>query len=143
MRHLCRFAQLSNRARGALIQAYILLWAIRIGLWVLPFLRLLALVVWAIQARRRIRRPSTDAVQTVAWAVHTGSRYVPSATCLTQALAGQILLARYGYASELRIGVAQASGRDFEAHAWLLYDDEVVIGGGGDLSRFTPLPPLG
>ena len=126
-----------------LIQAYILLWAIRIGLWVLPFRRLRALVAWATRTRRHIRRLPSATVQTIAWAVQAGSRYVTSASCLTQALAGQILLARYGYACELRIGVAQESDRGFEAHAWLLYDDEVVIGGGGDLTRFTPLPPLG
>ncbi len=143
MRHLHSVARLENRARRALIQAYVLLWVIRMGLWVLSFRRLRALVAWATRTRRKVRCLPTNTVQTIAWAVRAGSRYVPSATCLTQALAGQILLARYGYASELRIGVAQESGRSFEAHAWLLCDDEIVIGGGGDLARFTSLPPLG
>lgn len=61
----------------------------------------------------------------VAWA----SRYVPHATCLTQAVACRYLLARQGYATTLRIGVRRDKDQTFAAHAWLLNGEEVVIGG--------------
>ena len=142
MRCLHKFLHLSGRERVILIQTLVLLWIVRLGLWLLPFQRLRALVSWAAAKPRRLRHSPLDGVQTLAWAVRVGSRYVPSATCLTQALTGQVLLSRRGYAPKLRIGVAQEAGRGFEAHAWLLCDDEVVIGGGANLTRFTPMPSL-
>jgi len=39
----------------------------------------------------------------------------------------QILLARYGYSSLVKIGVSRSKG-EFEAHAWLEHGDEVVLG---------------
>lgn len=76
--------------------------------------------------------------QDVAWAVHRVSRAVPGATCLTQALAAQLLLSRRGYPSRLRIGVAHAPGDGLRAHAWLESDGLVVLGGSG-FEAFTPL----
>jgi hypothetical protein len=47
-------------------------------------------------------------------------------TCLSKALASKALLARYGYAGELCIGVAKTDGK-FEAHAWLECGEERVL----------------
>jgi hypothetical protein len=55
------------------------------------------------------------------------SRYVPRATCLVQALAGYILFSKYGYNTSIKIGVLTENG-EFEAHAWLEYDEKVVLG---------------
>jgi hypothetical protein len=54
---------------------------------------------------------------------------------LSQALATQILLARAGEASELRIGVARSGNREVRAHAWLETHGQIIIGEplGGDL----------
>ena len=81
-------------------------------------------------------------VHEIARAVRAASRMVPGATCLTQALAGQILLSRAGYDSELRIGVCRHAEHGFEAHAWLEHRGEILLGELGDLSRFTPMAPL-
>ena len=78
----------------------------------------------------------------VVWAVKTASRFVPKATCLTQALVAQIILARRGCATDLQIGVARSEQGSVEAHAWLESDGRVLIGGMTDLDRFTALPPL-
>jgi hypothetical protein len=53
-------------------------------------------------------------------------------TCLSKALAGKAVLARYGHFGELCIGVKKTNGK-FEAHAWLecengACDDKVLIG---------------
>jgi hypothetical protein len=50
--------------------------------------------------------------------IRIASRLIPSATCLTQALALTDLLSRNGHDSTLRIGVANDGGR-FAAHAWV------------------------
>jgi hypothetical protein len=76
--------------------------------------------------------------QDVTWAVRRVSRAVPGATCLTQALAAQVLLSRRGYASRLRIGVARAADNGLRAHAWLESDGVVVFGGSG-FEAYTPL----
>jgi hypothetical protein len=74
--------------------------------------------------------------QRIAWAVRAVSRYVPGATCLTQALAARSLLAAEGKASRLQLGMARIDGRP-QAHAWLESDGAIVIGGEGH-TRFAP-----
>jgi hypothetical protein len=64
----------------------------------------------------------------LAWAVATASRRSPGATCLVQAVALQHLLSDSGHESELVIGVDKSDG-DFAAHAWLVFNDEKLIGG--------------
>jgi hypothetical protein len=68
----------------------------------------------------------------VAWAVAVASRFVPKATCLVQALAGQALLARRGHAARLHIGVSKPEGR-FEAHAWLEDEGRPILGAPGSV----------
>lgn len=81
--------------------------------------------------------------ETVAWGVERAARLVPGATCLTQALAAQYLLARRGFSSRVRIGVALKAGTTVTAHAWLTSGDSVVIGGGPALARYAWLTDLG
>jgi hypothetical protein len=78
----------------------------------------------------------------VVWAVTVGSRYVPAATCLTQALVTQVLLSRRGHPASMRIGVARSEAGEFQAHAWVECRGRVVIGGAQAPLRFTPLPSL-
>ena len=59
-------------------------------------------------------------------------------TCLIQALALQRFLARHGWPSELRIGVAPGSA-GLLAHAWLIDGDLVLIGDGHEAETFTVL----
>ena len=70
------------------------------------------------------------------------SRYVPAATCLTQALATQFLLTRQGQVSSLRIGVTKTEAGEFKAHAWLESEGKIIIGGVEGSRRYTVLQPL-
>ena len=56
------------------------------------------------------------------------SLYLPKVTCLTKALTAHYLLSKNGYSSLVKIGVGKDSEGQFEAHAWLEYDDYVIIG---------------
>ena len=107
------------------------------GLRLLSFRGLLAFVKSRPSRQQREPRYSPDEM---ANALERGSRYVPGSTCLVQALAGQWLLQREGYAPQLRIGVSKAEG--FEAHAWLELEGKVLIGGPEESARFTPFPPI-
>ena len=76
------------------------------------------------------------------WAVRTASRCVPAATCLAQALAAFVLMARRGHPVRVCIGVARGDGGRLEAHAWVESGGRIVFGGLADLGRYTTLPPL-
>ncbi len=86
------------------------------------------------------RTGDPPAVATVAWAVASAARFVPRATCLTQALVTERLLRQAGYAPTLRIGVARPRPDAFEAHAWVEHDGRIVIGEVDDMQRFTLVP---
>jgi hypothetical protein len=76
----------------------------------------------------------------VAWAVTVASRYVPAATCLTQALVTKLWLGRTGHHAIVRIGVARSEAGELLAHAWVESRGKVVIGGSvSSLRRYTPL----
>lgn len=156
--------------RRLLINAVLLLGAIRLGLWLLPFQTLRQLLakmtqntndarLHKVMAGRRSQaeaasdappRPSPalgrvregDAMDAIVWAVVVASRYVPRSTCLTQALTAQVLLARRGVPASLHIGVAKEGAEArFGAHAWVESEGKVLIGG-SEPGRYTPLLAL-
>ena len=133
MSKMLRFIQLSGEDRAMLLRAFSSLVAWRMGLWLLP-VRTLRQQARALKRRMR----SEHTVDQVVWAISTAARYIPAATCLTQALAAQSLLTRNGHCSQLHIGFAKGPDREFGAHAWVECDDRVVLGG-SELERYTPL----
>ncbi|MBX7060234.1 MAG: lasso peptide biosynthesis B2 protein [Pyrinomonadaceae bacterium] len=64
------------------------------------------------------------------------SRYVPFASCLTQALAAKRILRSYGQTSKVKIGVATKDST-IEAHAWLEVADKIVLGRVAEQGRFS------
>lgn len=128
--------------RHLLALAALLLGVMRLGLWLLPFQILLRLQA-AISHKTVVQSaPDRIMIERVAWAVEVGGRYVPRTTCLTQALALQILLGRLGHPSSLCLGVTRNVAGQVEAHAWVECEERIVMGGWEDLSRYTLLPPL-
>jgi hypothetical protein len=68
------------------------------------------------------------------------ARLVPGASCLTQALALQWLLARAGHGCELLVGVRRDDTGRFAAHAWVACNDRIVLGAAGTrIEDFTTL----
>ena len=113
--------------------------AVRLALLVLPFR-------W-VRARVETQRPGWRSSGRVparqwAWAVGVVARRIPWASCLTQALALQWLLAREGQSARIHLGVAKRVARGFEAHAWLESGGEILIGGDESLERFAPILKL-
>lgn len=85
--------------------------------------------------------PRADLAE-VAWSVSAAARLVPGATCLTQASAGQLLLARRGFATTIRLSVPARADRpgSLAPHAWLMAGDTIVLGGTpDDYDRHRPL----
>ena len=102
--------------------------AVRLGLTLLSYNRVRSLVT-RLDARQCA---SMGELRRVAWGVAAAARFVPNATCLTQALSGQYMLARQGNASKIRIGIERGTGEQLKAHAWLVSDNHIVLGGSID-----------
>ena len=139
MTHIGKFLE-HRRNWPLLLKAALLMAAVRVGLSVLPFATLrgiLRRLAW----RARQVRDAADAARTV-WAVETVGRHAKfMGTCLVQALAAHVLLARAGHESNLRIGVTRGSKGAFTAHAWLEREGAILIG--GDWARhYVPMPAL-
>jgi len=124
-----KFLRLTATDRRLLISAALLLGAIRLGLWLFPFLTLRQLLRKLATIPNRSDSLKSGCQERVVWAVVVASRYVPMSTCLTQALAAQVLLARRGYSAHLHIGVAKEGAEaKLKAHAWVESDGKVLIG---------------
>jgi hypothetical protein len=118
------FFKLSFARKSLFIKSLILIIFIRLTLTLLSFSRVKKI-------SKRISIPpnnskATSTIEDIIWSVRVVSPYVPRATCLTQAITAQILLSRYNQQSKLKIGVMKEE--EFEAHAWLEIDDEIVLG---------------
>ena len=133
MASLKTFAGLSSQDRSLLVRAFFLVASVRTGLFLLPFR-----TVQRFTAKTRRSAAQIHSVAHCAWAVRAVSRYVPGATCLTQALAAQVLLAESGYDSRIEIGVRKDEHRRFRAHAWVVCGEEIVIGG-AEAYHYVPL----
>ncbi len=141
MKRLRKFNSLTSGDRLLLISTFVWLGLVRLGLWLLPFGTWRRLIASVSRATHKPQEVGKTDQGKIVWAVNVASRYMPGgAQCLARALTAQVLMSRYGYSPQLRIGVAKGEGGQFEAHAWVECQGEVVIGYLGDLSRFTPMP---
>lgn len=101
-----------------------MLCAVRLGLWALPF-RFMNNTTSGFSAQHNHEHLAENQI---IWAIKASSRFVPRATCLTQAMAARMLLSSYGHEANLRIGVLRKDD-ELKAHAWLEKDGRVLIGG--------------
>ena len=118
-----------------LVRALLVLVRIRLGLWLLPWSRVAAMVGSSARPRSRF------SVARLERAVRLASRLVPGATCLTQALALNQLLSNNGHASTVLIGVRQDEGR-FAAHAWVEWSGGPLLSSPAEVTQYSPLPDL-
>ena len=125
MRNWSRFRSLSGQEILFLARCLMVVSVVRLALALSSYNRVRGAVT-----RREARRDAGIAdLRRVAWGVAAAARLVPGATCLTQALAGQYLLARQGNASKISIGIEKGTGNELKAHAWLMSGSHIVLGG--------------
>lgn len=127
-RSLARILSLSGSEAFFLCRCLLVVVTVRLGLTLFSYNRVRG-VVTRLNARQCA---SMGELRLVAWGVAAAARFVPGATCLTQALSGQYLLARKGNASNIRIGIERGTGEQLKAHAWLVSDNQIVLGGSID-----------
>jgi len=124
--------------RRLVFRTLVLVAAIRVAFWVLPFQRLQRVASsWSSWKYLPINVPPDMPVSRLVWAVRAASRRVPAASCLTQSLALQCLLTRAGHRSRIRIGAAKDVESGFQAHAWVEYLGEPLLSGPDELARYV------
>jgi len=142
-RHLRSFFLRSPAERLFLIKALCVVAGVRVGLSLLSFPHFQALF-GRIRAATGVRRDAEapPSIAQLVGGVRWASEFVPNPTCLTQALAAQLLLERCGYPTRLLIGVApdEKGKAPFQAHAWLESSGVVVIG--ESTVHYVPLTTL-
>jgi hypothetical protein len=141
MNKLLKFLRLNRRDRALLIITFALLALIRLGLLLLPFRvlqKLLAKVKTYCDSQGRRSIP----LDKIIWAVNMSGHYTPGgAKCLAKALTTEVLMDWQGYTPQLRIGVAKGGEESIQAHAWIEYQGQVVMGNLSNLSSFQALLP--
>ena len=113
---------------------------IRLALWVVPYRHVDAATRTPVATRKR---PPEFATHTVWAAERVGGWLLKDRACLTQALAARWLLSRAGYPSEVRIGGRRDETGAFKAHAWLVYEGRVVVGGANSTQTYAEMAPIG
>ena len=137
LRHFLR----SREDWSLFLRAYVLVWFIRLALWVRPFPKMHAWATKVRQSKMGEHPLDSRSVYKVVWAVSAAARRVPKATCLTQALATQIMLGRRGHKTSLQFGAVKA-GDKLEAHAWIERDGNVLIGFNDNFNDLIRFPAL-
>ena len=138
MNRLRKLLRLPVTDRFLLIRAVVLLGVVRVGLWLLPFKKLQRLLS-QVQTRARSWNKGRFRTERGIWAVQVASRYALRTTCLTRALAAQVLLGFDGIPASVRIGVAKEKVGELEAHAWLERDGKILMGGSEADHRYVRL----
>jgi hypothetical protein len=145
-RHKLRL--LSWQQRRVMLYACLLLNTIRLALWLFSFgtIRRQLKTVLSVWVCHKVDHKTVNPVSVnfIVWTVAVAGRYAPGgAKCLAKALTTQLLLNRYGYPHQLRIGVAKDATHALEAHAWIEYEGQVVVGRLDNLERFKLLSVTG
>ena len=136
MSRVLRFSQASARERSVLVRSFIWIALYRIGLWVLPFSVTRRWALGQVETNSKVN--DEQMVTEIIRSVRFASKFVPHASCLTQALAARKLLGECGQSAELKFGVTKSDG-NFEAHAWLEMDGRIVLGKQRMHSRYAVL----
>lgn len=142
MKPAIKFFHLPWREKILFLKAAGFVLLIRLGLWLLPFRVLRNLLSNRKKTIARTETAYRPPIDKIVRMIKAASACVPLATCLTQAFAAQVLLARYGYAARIRIGVIKTEGGRLQAHAWVESEGRIIIGELPDLSRFRVLSSL-
>lgn len=139
MSRLIKIIQLPLAEQYFLLKAFLLTGSIRLGLWVLPYRVLSEKIVGSQPDLSGIGIPNPGRIMKISHSVKAVSRCIPSATCLTQALAAFVLLKRERQPAQFYIGVMVAEQGEFKAHAWVKCDGKYVVGKIPNVSGYTAL----
>jgi len=135
IRRAVRVIRLDGPERRLLVEAWLALILVRMGLLLCPFRTLRA---WAEAGPPGRHRDGSPAPIRAATLVEAAARHhFIAASCLAKALVLCRLLRRRGYRAQLALGAARATGR-LEAHAWVVCEG-CPLTAAETIDRFEPL----
>ena len=138
METLNKFSKLTFERQLRLLEAAFWHLGLRIGLKILPFAVLRGFLARGVPAKTAAVDEAM--VRDVLRDSKVISRRLPGAGCLADAMATQMLLARRGHTTRLRVGVRRIGDGELGAHAWLERHGETVIGGVDSPRQFESVP---
>lgn len=141
MGYLSKFLRLSFSKQRFLVEAVLLLTAMRIGLRLLPY-RVLRRFLSQSDRTRAVKHFEEDCLKKdVIWAINKGGKFIlRENSCLPLALAGQTLLRLHGFPARLCLGFQKNEDESIRAHAWVESNGQVVIGGPeNEIEQYVPL----
>jgi hypothetical protein len=142
MRRIKKFLRLSYEDKLLIVEAAVMLSAVTVGLFFLPFNYFVKQIYRFEKKSNNIAHLKKIRSDRVAWAVKSVGRYVPYARCLSQALTVKILLLNRDCPVQLRIGVTKSIENRIMAHAWIESRGRIIIGDLKELSRYHILPAI-
>ncbi len=128
MSRLLKFVKLPTAEKILFIETFLFVPAVRIALWLIPFAVLQRGFSKFLASEAETSEPDWSQIKKIVRAVRFVSRFIPFASCLTQAVAALLLVKLNGQEAELKLGVAKNNNADFEAHAWLEKNGQIIIG---------------
>ncbi|HQQ61548.1 MAG TPA: lasso peptide biosynthesis B2 protein [Kiritimatiellia bacterium] len=127
---------------GLVVEACMFLCLMRIAVLLVPFQRIVGFLGLNQDESAALPSPQqTKISKSIGWAVQAaGTRISWASPCLSQALAGMVMLRRRGIPGVLYLGVARdlSMSEPLSAHAWLMCGDAFLTGGSGH-ERFSVL----
>ena len=115
---------------------------VRLGLWTTRYQRIRAALVRACPSDPQVERRVT--VARITHAVARIAKFIPDASCLTQTISCQAMLSWKGIPSTITMGLKKDAEGAFKAHAWLTWNDQVVLEGNEgtvlDFAKILDLP---
>ncbi len=130
-RALNRFMGLSDSDRWLILETTFYLLCAKVATFTTPTRTLLALGALDLSSGAPDTRIA-ELPPEIAPAIHAldkSSRRLAFANCLIRALALRMFLARRDIATDLHIGARKDEQGQFAAHAWLTYNDIILVGG--------------
>ena len=132
MEHLSKFGALSGRDKRLMIPVALGIFLARFLLWTIPYKTVLKIHKWTASLFSRKAPPADEREYTgrvVQLVKGVGRRVLGKKPCLPQALVTQWFLQRNQIDAHLKIGVRRDESGDFVAHAWIVSNEDIVIGG--------------
>jgi hypothetical protein len=130
-RALNRFMRLAESDRWLIMETTFYLICAKIATFTTPPRTLLALGNIDLSSGAPDARVAAlpDEIAPAIHALDKSSRRLAFANCLTRALALRMLLASRDIATDLHIGARKDERGEFLAHAWLTYNETILVGG--------------
>lgn len=142
MRRIISFFRISFKDKVLLFKIVCLLYGNWLGLRLFRFQRLYSFLEKCTQPETITVSDQHKAVEKISlWVEELGRFLLGEDSCFPQALTGQLLFNQLGLEPNIQIGVMKDIDGRLRAHAWVIVNNEVVIG--GPISQVQKFIPLG